>query len=72
MLKKSTALEWLALCSIPCVMATGATWFIDFYRHIMVITGKMIFIITLIFVQKYRKISTLLWRWSKKRGHMLA
>jgi len=32
----------------------------------MIITGKMSFIITLIFVQKSRTISALLWTWSKK------
>ena len=51
MLKKSTALEWLALCLVHCVLDVDSTLTTDFFADLMmVITGKMIYIITLIFV----------------------
>ena len=51
MLKKSTALEWLALCLVHCVLGVDSTLTYRFFADLMmVITGKMIYIITLIFV----------------------
>jgi hypothetical protein len=51
MLKKNTAHVWLALCFVHCVLGVGATLTYRFFADLMMlITGKMIYIINFIFV----------------------
>ena len=72
MLKKSTALEWLALCFLHCDGVSVAALAYGFSRLMMSITGKVISIIgkivsiiALHFVQKSRTILAPSWTWSK-------
>jgi hypothetical protein len=73
MLKKSTALEWLALCFLHCVRGVccspGLLILADLMMFItgkvISIIGKMVSIIALLFVQKSRTISAPSWTWSK-------
>jgi hypothetical protein len=74
MLMKSTALEWLALCLLHCVLGIRSTLTYRFFADLMmVITGKMIYIITLIFVcsKTYNNLSSFV-DMVQGRCHMLA
>ena len=74
MLKKSNALEWLSQCLVYCVLGVDSTPTTDFFADLMmVITGKMIYIITLIFVcLKTWNILSSLVDMVQERGHMMA
>ena len=68
MLKKNTALEWLALCLVQCVIGVCLTLTDRVFAELMmvIITGNVIQIITSFFVKIPRTIPALLWTWSNK------
>ena len=77
MLKKSIALEWLALWFLHCVRGVccspGLLILADLMMFItgkvISIIGKMVSIIALLFVRKSRTISAPSWTWSKNSSY---